>query len=431
MTTWWMRPHPALLAVALTLTTATQLRLPGLPLGLGEVLLVGLLAAACGAMVFNRVRWPANHAAIAFSGFWLVAVLGLSVGTWMGAHAGVSRPALLLHDALAYAFALGCSLVLAWLPSTVEEIARRLRWLAAALMLSGSLLWVLAHIEPQVAGVQLWYGGLVGVRFLGWATNPNQLALLLLFAPFLGLFWLGLPDMEDRSLASAGLLVLTAVATAAGWATDSGALRGAWALAVPLLALALLTERRRGGRIATRQIKGLAVVFVLSMLMLQAARWAEMKMQSATTIVADATLSQMKPVLTVVQSHDIPVRADLLRHGAQAWLSSPWFGLGPGSYSGLHQPFQGSEAHNSLLDWATNAGAVGALALLFLGGWVAWRLWRTRQWPLLAALLAVAVFAQAHHVLRHPLFWVWLVLAARWAEMQQTAPQGTPSTCAG
>ncbi|MDW8468613.1 MAG: hypothetical protein RML56_06005 [Burkholderiales bacterium] len=83
--------------------------------------------------------------------------------------------------------------------------------------------------------------------------------------------------------------------------------------------------------------------------------------------------------------------------------------LGPGTQA--LAPNLAREAHSSLIDWLTNTGLVGGSALIALCGWIAWRLGQ-RDWVMLGTR-GFQAFAQAHHVLRHPLVWFFLVLAAR------------------
>src|SRR5690606_36469175 len=52
-----------------------------------------------------------------------------------------------------------------------------------------------------------------------------------------------------------------------------------------------------------------------------------------------------------------------------AWLvikSSPFIGYGAGPLAGISGPFGGSEAHNSLVDWAMATGLIGGVLLLSL-----------------------------------------------------------------
>jgi len=124
---------------------------------------------------------------------------------------------------------------------------------------------------------------------------------------------------------------------------------------------------------------------------------------------------------TFWQSGDLEIRRSLLVNGIKAWFESPIVGFGPGSYSGIDGAFQDMEAHSVLIDWGISTGLIGMIALIWLTVWLARCLWRTHHYALLGGLLALAVFGQFHHVLRHPLVWAFLVLAARLADCMQGA----------
>ena len=110
------------------------------------------------------------------------------------------------------------------------------------------------------------------------------------------------------------------------------------------------------------------------------------------------------------------VRFALWKHGIDALLTSPVVGLGPGAYSGITKPFDGIEAHNSLIDWGTNTGIVGVvlfaaliLSLLKMG-------WRNRNFVGIIGIFSLLMFAQFHYVFRQPIFWFYLLVFSAGAE---------------
>lgn len=407
--------HSASLALALTLSTATQLRLTGLPVGPGELLLLGFLAWAGFGVWRDRRQWRGSRVGHVFGGFWLVALMALLVGAIVAERQGVPSHGMLLHDAAAYGFVACCSVALGWPRPAEGQTHRAVWWLALGILVIGSGLWIYGHVDQYGLGLDLWYGGL-GVRFLGWAVNPNQMALLLVLAPFLGLYILT-AAFPGTGTGTALWGSLTACAMAAGWATDSGALRVAWSVCIPLLAVIHGIAVLRGA--SWRPLILLIACVLMAATMLALAAWVESAstpLEAPTGALGQRAGMDMESMeLAYVKNDDVSVRSRLMVHGWEAFRSSPLFGLGPGAFSGLQRPFQGSEAHNSLIDWGTNTGLVGVAALLALVGWVAVQLLRAGQWALLVGLLALAVFSLAHHVLRHPLVWGWLVLAARLA----------------
>lgn len=403
--------NPVLIGMILVLTTATQLRFLNLPLGPGEIAWAGWVVMIGGGYRLGWLTVSAGQSTVKIMGlFWGISGICLGLGAWLGNQAGLTQAARVAHDALAYGLAMASSLAVAWLPVSRVEIERRLLALAGCSMLCSGGLWLLAYGYPDLLGMQFWWYGQIGERFMGWAVNPNQMALLLVMMPFLGLFMLERCRQHailyyHSPFVILSLMTLTSLAMAAGWATASDALRMAWLVVIPCLGLIGVIYR------AWQVLWDLMALLAFAAGIVLLAHWLEIQMIMVDHLQTRALLS--------IETQETPLHFIVLYRGLEAWLASPWFGLGPGAHSGLQQPFQGIESHNSVVDWATNTGIIGLSALFALGGWVAWRLWRARQWHLLAAFMALALFAQVHHILRHPFVWVWVVLMMQWSILQE------------
>lgn len=418
-----------------TLTTATQLRISGLPVGAGELMLLVWMAWMWGAALMKK-GYPTKHSieARAFGLFWSVCLGAMLMGMLLSTQANTGSFTAQLHDGLAYGFSFAICMTLAcFTPSTVET-RNRLLGLAGFSILVGTLLWFLAHLSGTLGVLSLWYAD---VRFSGWAKNPNQMAFLLLLSPFIGLLWLQNNKLTGYKYAL--IVFLVASATAAGWATDSGALRGAWLITFPLYTTKLIIDVALGRHGAVGSLRDLSLIVLCASCLVVLGNWHEQqaarvelsaskyalqhitqpqdlalvaeKVKNAQNILSEKGGSQS--LTKVAPPGDISVRQKLLKNGVEAWSKSLLFGHGPGAFSGLALPFEGSESHNSLLDWATNAGAIGVFALVLLVIWLFCRLWKAQQWVLIVGLLCIAIFAQAHHVLRQPLLWFWLVTMAQ------------------
>lgn len=430
--------HFLLPSVALALTTATQLRFPGFPLGLGECLLACWLLIAGQAIRKSGSSFWSSMTAVAFAAFWLVALVSMGLGAILGGQSNQSLATSSAHDALAYGLALAFCLGLVLHPQAGRQAMRLTYFLTLAAALPMVVLWIYGLFREWLGPMNLWYG----LRFTGWSANPNQAALLLLTMPFLILHRLEVrrrASVENRYLAWALLVCLVLVI---GWSTDSGALRLAWTASFSLL-LAVFAWRARLGRpYAPRLLSTLCLMIVLAGMIQRAAEESPVRSSQAEQVRLAEDLSKgLDPSKTVrflglrtsesgnlayamlsmshmyYQDDELTIRANLVVNGLRAIQASPVFGLGPGCHSGLDEPFQGSEAHNTLVDWGTNAGVVGMLALLGLVAWLARRLLLTGHYSLLAGLLALAVFAQFHHVLRHPMTWAYLALASLLADV--------------
>lgn len=120
-------------------------------------------------------------------------------------------------------------------------------------------------------------------------------------------------------------------------------------------------------------------------------------------------------------------RTLLWRHGWMAWQHSPLFGNGPGAWSGLGAPFQGLEAHNSLIDWLSISGLFGfvPIALIIV------QLFRKYDDVRLIRALgiaALAIFTAFHFVFRLPIFWftVLLLLMPYYVQWQRVVENDAP-----
>jgi len=108
----------------------------------------------------------------------------------------------------------------------------------------------------------------------------------------------------------------------------------------------------------------------------------------------------------------------LYKNGFRALSHSPIVGLGPGPYSGDDGPFEKREVHNSFVDWIVNTGIIGGIAMLALFFWSACRLLSAHCYSLFCGFMGMCLFAQFHHVIRHPIVWIFLILALKIADLK-------------
>src|SRR4051794_12700664 len=102
----------ALLAFGIVLTTASQLRLPAVPLGVGEVCLVLWLGIASLRLVISgRICNPS--AVLQIGAFWACFAFALSVGTCLALLIDELDPSTMLHDAMAYLLAAAITCLIA------------------------------------------------------------------------------------------------------------------------------------------------------------------------------------------------------------------------------------------------------------------------------------------------------------------------------
>lgn len=95
----------------------------------------------------------------------------------------------------------------------------------------------------------------------------------------------------------------------------------------------------------------------------------------------------------------------LWQNGIAAWSDSPWFGHGPGAWSGIGGPYQGLEAHNSVIDWLTIGGIIGVIPILGII-FSAFRFSPRLRLFRVVGLLTLAIFTMFHFTFRLPIFWL-------------------------
>ena len=162
----------ALLALGIVLTTASQLRLPAVPLGFGELCLVLWLGlASLRLLTTGRISNP--DAVLRIVAFWACFAFAMSVGTCLALFLNELEPTTMLHDASALLLMVAFTcLIVATI--TADREVRQAQWLLIAfwniaLVVQLALGWGIVSL-PSVSP---WYWD----RFRGWAENPNQVAL--------------------------------------------------------------------------------------------------------------------------------------------------------------------------------------------------------------------------------------------------------------
>ena len=244
-----------------------------------------------------------------------------------------------------------------------------------------------------------------GVRFSGLSQNPNQLALLLSVAPFCSLVilrnysWSNVLTIKNSILA-----VCFVISLVAGYFSKSSALLLGWALAALLLLANYYIFQKK-----TPQLEFIRTFLLASISLTILFCWFfsfQFQLFNPTGDVPFYSLNQK----FYSEIGSMEVRLLLLTNGFEALSYSPFFGFGPGTFSGLEEPFQGSEAHNTILDWSLSFGLLGGLLLIILFLKIACGMFVSNQIEILAALIAVGIFAQFHYILRQPLVWYVLFL---------------------
>lgn len=380
------RVSAAMLGVGVALVPATQLRFWG-PVGVGELLLLAWCAASA-AVALRKPRPAVAPAIRPFLLFWACSLPLLVAGWISGWSLGLaSRSA--GRDFLAYVLVASVVACLALKPWAADEL-RSAGWIVivtCTLVLFPLLVY--AAFEANLGPLRLWRLG----RFLGWSTNPNQLTLGLILTPFLALHGF----MRYRGArVRVGLALMACCSVIVGLAGQSDALFVAWSAGAAVLIAHAWVLALLGGSRRVRTLLVLAPLLALGLV-----------------IVDGRVPERVTRRVTEIRAEEEPgaERNALWTTAISEASASPVVGLGPGGHARiLRGRWAGhrAEAHNILIDWGSATGLLGTILLCALLLHVAYQ--ARRAPPYFAALAALLVFGMAHHYLRHPIVWIYLLL---------------------
>jgi hypothetical protein len=396
----------AILACGLVMAYATQLGVPGLPIGYTELFLTLWIVLSIGRALASG-GLEATSALARFASFWLILTFTLGMGAIVGYLTKVLFLGPMLHDTFAYMLLVGITCLSVAEPDA-ERRMRRVGWWVVAMANAGfawqiGLAWGWVH----QSGVDPWYWD----RFCGWSDNPNQLALYCAivgplalhlaktstyrWAKFLGLcsliptFYLGRLTKSDTYLCATiltGLIFL--------------ALRVlAWLRADP--------EKSR----LSQQIGLLLVIGCLPFAMTMTP-FALAEVSSAEAFAKSLT----KDKGGEATAETAALRLYLWSEAFDKGMRSGSLGLGPGPHlerppitdlQFLPRPF---EAHSTILDLYTQGGLIAVLALAWIVGSATASAWRAKLDALLALVSSIVVFGIPHLIIRHPIVWFSLAI---------------------
>ena len=372
-------------ALGMALTTATQLRGGGAA-GPGEVLLAGWIVWSFVVLAAHR-RFDRSALVKSAVAFWLVALSALSFG--FITYSANNLPADVSHDTPAILFS---AFLLLTFVAPSEPIPRFTRTVPLFLILSIVpllSLWVAGLFVPTVGPLTLWFGS----RFVGWAENPNQVALLATPAPLL-CFYLA---TSLRGWRRWGAVSLGVAAIIVGWASQSDALRVSWI--VTALFMGVAGWCRFAARARTR-VRPAVIAFGL----------VPVAMVITGLIVGPLVVRGALDFgrSTYEQGDQGSDRLNAWIDGGRVILASP-LGRGPGAHAGELSSADPMEAHNTFIDWGTSSGLVGLAAYVALLSWSMLTVWRRGRILLLSALASLFVFSMFGYVLRQPMYWFYLI----------------------
>ena len=421
-----------LLASGLLLSTASQLRPAGLPIGPGELLLViwvGLTLGREAARLGPQMTPPLTILLIFWSAFAVAQSLGTMTGYLIG---DVHDRALFLHNVMAYALLAIVSSLIVVGPGAGPHL-HRITWLVVSLG-AGFLLIQVAHGFRvfDIATIDPWYWD---TRFRGWSTNANQLALL---CAVLALLSLHLAEVAPRAGGRIGAIACGIVAIWVGRLSMSDSFVLVLVCSVPIF---LALKLRTWVALAKPNFRfAFAWIVILA---LPAGLMATVPL--VNTIVAEArdVANEMARGGEADTERSASIRFSVWSDAIDRGLESGMLGLGPGPH--LNNPFPvvlgprsaealkfpdapvpgflpNFEAHNTLLDLFTQCGLIGILSVVGLGAMVLAGTWTAKLDGLTTLICGLAIFSVFHFIIRHPIFWFAIAVCLVAGDAARRAP---------
>lgn len=405
-----------LLTVGLLLSTASQLRPAGAPVGPGEL----CLAAWVFLMLFREVARlgpPLRPPLARLLTFWLVFVVALCVGTMAGFATGDRHDTgLFVHDVAAYLLVAAVSCLIVVEPGASARL-RRVIWLSTRL----GAAWLALQVAfgfglVDSGGFETWEWD----RFRGFSDNSNQLAL---FCTVILALSLHLADSADRFGERIAAVICMIVAIFVGRLTRSDAFLlvliagGPLFVALKLWRWLMSPERRLSLRSAFAWILALALPLAAAY---------------AAPVVAFSELEDFIMGMTKGgggrdTNETARLRFELWERAMRRGIEAGMLGLGPGPHleippsivagrrdsmnepKDVERPVYGFvpnfEAHNTFLDLFIQGGLIAVLGLGWLVATAGVATNRAGFDALTALLCGLAIFAVFHLIVRHPIFW--------------------------
>ncbi|MCX7593498.1 MAG: O-antigen ligase family protein [Fischerella sp.] len=382
------------LAISIALTTATQLRLPGIPIGVGEIVLL-LWMLSVGIRIFLHRSYLITSVAKIVILFWIAVFTCLTLGMLIAYFMDVLDPGP-LRDLFAFVFASLFSVLFIISISSQKDKQIIHQILSRFIKFTIFVQTILFFIPVRIPLFQTWYES---TRFQGWSNNPNQLAFLSTAIPFFSLYLYNkIKDKSDNKW----YILIAFLAFIIGSGTQSDSLNFGWYIAILFLLCSYVY--RIITKYANIHFRGFIVLIVKQITFL-----VMLLMGLITAFIFSEKINAIASEVYYSNSQGED-RLKLWANGIASISRSPLFGLGPGAHSGERQPiFYVQEAHNAFIDWTASSGIIGLICYLTLLFWVGWKAWKKGYISLVAALISVVGYTTFAYMLRHIILWFYVL----------------------
>lgn len=373
--------------LALVLTTAKGLRLGG-SIGAGELILLGISLIP---IIFtkNTIKWKTF---LVNNIFWYMITFLLLLGMFIRLNF-YSFPNIFPRTLIAYIF---CFIVTRGLfKSRIVErepllAMKSYLWIIGIIAFAFAILVVLGI--RNIGGINLYW--LNSQRFQGWSLDPNQFAIPFITAPFFSTYYYS--NIEKKTIKQSIIFIAIMVSFVIIYlATDSDSLLVAWGagaifsimhyfyfnlfkrrkLTIPIIMIAIL-------------IFGFGIIFLL----------------------ANPQTIKLYLFKFLAKDGQAEMRFRIWSNSFDMIKLSPLVGLGPDVGLDLGRTDIMGESHNNILHLGMSTGFIGIGTLLFYYLYIFKNVIKSHNALILGAFIAVFIFGLTHYTLRHPTYWVMLLL---------------------
>jgi hypothetical protein len=420
-----------LLAAGVLLSTASQLRLPGMPIGPGETCLAVWLLLMFGRTLL-RDRLPLSPALSQLLVFWLIFVIALSLGTLTALVIGDRHDEeLFRHDIIAYLLLAPVSCLSVLEPEAALRL-RRSSWLLVSLG-SVALAFQLASAKGYFSTV--WFDPMYWDRMRGWSASPDQLALLCIV---LGLLAVHLADTAATPGASMAAMAGIILPVWVGWLTKADTFNVVLVASMPFY-------------IGLKAVNWLWSA-TPKLTFRSAFAWLMIAILLPLSISIVATRSILTPYATSIAQSlskdngnstqgELSLRLEIWTNALTRGLEAGMIGLGPGPHlqtpaslvaarlievepKNLSHPELNStpnfEAHNTLFDLFLQGGVIAVMNFVWLIFRTFSQTYRAKLAGLSTLLFGLSLYGLPTLIIRHPAF--WFAVAVSLATAQRPRP---------
>jgi O-antigen ligase len=381
-----------LFSLGVVFSPASQLRISGTSIGVGEICMLGSILVGLFAFILRPVvslgGWTIMQKK--YLTFWLISFVLFLFGSVYAFVIGKLEQGSTIHNFSAYLFGfLTITSFLCFYSESSEQAGNKILTYLASFSGVLFLLYIYLFISGNTgfAGCDLYFE----LRFTGFGLNPNQLAFSCIPIPFLALNIYR--KTRQKRWMKVWMIVVLISSLIVGLITFSDALIVSWIFGTAIFyynAFLRGIQKMPPKRILS-SITITLLLLCIGFLFLQ-----QIELYTEDTYGDGVTNNQGSD------------RILYWRNALTVFTYSPLFGLGPGSYSGV-VPFGKEEAHNSFFDWLVSTGIIGIILFLYVLFYKWTHIWRANNREHISIFVALLIFSLFHLTLRHFLFWVLIL----------------------